>query len=317
MAASLRAADVQAYGVSKTRRYMQTSASAPALLPTKAFVFVDYVVAATPSSVTRVELYAPSGIFSFNSGSSTYFKSGEFNTQSAMDAQFPEQYYFHYITTANQGTRNPSLYHAANVYPPVPQVTNFSATQNIDRTQPLTLTWNAFTGADTQYDFIQLAVWKLDGTRLWSTPDGGQPGALTGTATQATIPANTLLAGQTYSLTLNFTNVQEVNLLEYNDGVPILFQSANVPGITTSSSNTEITITIPGSTPALTGAVVSGGNLQLTWNADIGRVYDLRSSPDLLNWTRVTLITATQATETYTLTPPVGAQALFYRLQPP
>jgi len=66
-------------------------------------------------------------------------------------------------------------------------------------------------------------------------------------------------------------------------------------------------------TPAL-----AAGSYDLSWNADIGRTYDLVRTSDLsspITWTRVALVIATATTETRTDTTPPGPPSGFYRLQ--
>jgi hypothetical protein len=65
----------------------------------------------------------------------------------------------------------------------------------------------------------------------------------------------------------------------------------------------------------------AAGSYELTWNADIGRTYDLVRtldlSPPVVTWTRVALVTGTAATMTRTDTPPGSPASGFYRLQDP
>jgi hypothetical protein len=82
--------------------------------------------------------------------------------------------------------------------PNAPKVSNFSALAAVDPTQPFVLSWAPFQGGAPS-DFISVNVGSL-----FSTPDVGKVGALSGTATPVTIPAGTLPANSTNSLTIEF-----------------------------------------------------------------------------------------------------------------
>ncbi|MBE7495425.1 MAG: hypothetical protein HS117_10795 [Verrucomicrobiaceae bacterium] len=317
------AADVQLYGVSKTRSYAQVSPGAAALFPTNAFTFAVFVVPTTLTSVTSSAYTKPGGTAQAMNRppeSLTFSAGAQYNTQALMDAEFPNgSYAFAMVVTSDLPVfnRSTSLSLTGDGYPNEPVIVNFAAMQNVDWTQPLTVQWNPFVGGDTQYDFIQLVITRANGSRLWASPDAGQTGALNGAATQVTIPANTLVPGESYKATLGFVNAT-VNFTGYAMGYPNAFNpSPIVPGVATYSSTTTFDITAPGSTPSLIITPGAGGSLNLFWNADIGRTYSLRSSPDLLIWTLVQDITADATSETVNITPPNGATTLFYRLFKP
>ena len=94
------------------------------------------------------------------------------------------------------------------------------------------------------------------------------------------------------------------------------FPAAQTINATTYTKTTELTMTAPGTKPIL--SITTGtpaGSVLLSWNADIGRTYDLRSSSDLVTWNSVSLLTAATTSLQYTHTPS-GTQ-VFYRLQAP
>lgn len=310
--APLRAADVSLYGITKAQFFDQTSAGAPVIQPTGAFTFAAVVDASAPGSVTSATLRLPSLVdvpLGPISGVGALAVAQQFNTETALDAAFGSGNYRFTINAVNDGTRTPTLSYPANSYPTTPQVTNFEAAQAIDWTQPFTLSWLPFAGGGGS-DFIQLTIDRSDGSRLFSTPGYAQPNALNGTATSVTIPPNTFVPGRRYSATLAFGNVVNIDLTSYGF---FLF----VPGATAFAKTTRLPMASPGTTPLLQiakGAIA--GSYDLSWNADLGRTYDLRWSQDFVTWTRLTLVLADTTTETATDTPPANTPARFYRLDP-
>jgi len=90
-------------------------------------------------------------------------------------------------------------------YPPAPQVLNLPNLQSLDASQDLTLSWNAWVGG-TAEDTILVSVsngWKT----VFASPNPGRTGALDGTATTCTIPAGTLVPGDSYTVTIKFVHV--------------------------------------------------------------------------------------------------------------
>jgi hypothetical protein len=227
-----------------------------------------------------------------------------------MTAVFDSGNYTFTINAVNDGTRTPTLSFTGSSFPTTPQVTNFTAAQNIDWTQPFTVNWVAFAGGNSS-DFIQLVIERSNGSELFSTPDFGQPGALDGTATSATIPAFTFTPGERYTATLTFGNVVTINLTAYG------FLDF-VPGVTAFARTNQFPMRAPGTTPTLQIARgAAAGAYDLSWNSDIGRTYDLVRSQDFVTWTRIALVTATGATTTRTDATAGALTAGFYRLQEP
>lgn len=306
----LQAADVSLYGITKAQFYDQTSAGAPVIQPTNAFTFAAFVDAATPGAVTSATLRLPSLAnipFGPISGVGALAVAQQYDTEAELDAAFGSGGYRFTINAVSDGTRTPTLNLPASGYPTTPQVTNFEAAQAIDWTQAFTVFWLPFAGGGGS-DFIQLSIARSDGSRLFSTPGPGQSGALTGTATSVTIPANTFVPGRRYTATLIFGDVVNIDVTSYGF---LLF----VPGATAFAKSTVFPMTAPGTQPLLTIAKgATAGSYDLSWNADLGRTYDLRWSQDFITWTRVTLVLADTAMETVTDTPPANTPARFYRL---
>jgi hypothetical protein len=312
--AAVQAADVDLYGVTKAQSYRQTSSAEPALLPTGAYSFAAIVDPNTATSVTSASLRLPDLVtiipFGNVPGVGPFAISQPFDTLAALDAAFPAGGYRFTIAAVNDGNKTPTLNLGANAYPTTPRVTNFDAAQAIDWTQDFTLTWVTFAGG-TSSDAIQFLIRRKNGTTLFATPTFGSAGALNGTSTSVLIPANTFVPGETYTATLAFINIVNLDLTSYG---LFLF----VPGATAFSKTTEFPMKAPGTVPNLIIATgTAAGSYRLQWNADIGRRYDLVRSQDFLTWVRVALVTATSPTESRTDTPAASVKSRFYRLQEP
>ena len=311
-----RAADVSVYALTKTQNFQQTSAAAPVALATGAFSFAAVISPATATSVTSATLRLPSAVvkpFGPDPSFGSLAVVEAFDTQAAMDAVYGSGSYQFTINAVTDGTRTPSLSLGAAAYPTTPRITNFNAAQDIDWTQNFTLQWGAYVGG-TSGDSIQLIILRKNGTTLFSTPPFGSTGTLDGTATSTVIPANTFVPGESYTATLVFGNIITIDLFSYG------FFSG-VPGATAFAKRTDFPMKAPGTTPELLiskGLVV--GSYNLTWNADIGRRYDLVRTAALsapVTWTRIALVTGTASTMTRIDTPTAATKIRFYRLQEP
>ena len=136
----------------------------------------------------------------------------EYQTDGLLDLNTtrPNGSYTLNLATKNDGPRSITLNLTGDAYPVVPKATNFTALQTINPEENTTVHWSAMTGG-TGTDFIQFAVYGDNDDRVFSTPDPGNPGALTGTAVQATIPADTLQPGRTYEAEILFLKVVDLN----------------------------------------------------------------------------------------------------------
>ena len=311
--AALPAADVTVYAVIKTQSFAQTATSAPALPLTAGFQFTSVISPATATSVTGGTLRLPSTVvkpFGPVPGFGSFAVEEKFDTLAAMNAVYASGNYAFTIHTQNDGTRTPTLAFTGSSFSSTPTVTNIADAQNIDWTQNFTLQWSPFTGS-TSNNTVQVIITRSNGSQLFATPQFPASGALTSASTSVVIPANTFVPGETYTGTLAFANLATVNVFAYGffDGVP---------GVGAFIKTTEFPLTAPGTTPVLHIAQgTAARSLDLSWNSDLGRTYDLRRSQDFVTWTRVALVTSTAATTLRTDIPAIGVTSRFYRLQQP
>ena len=70
----------------------------------------------------------------------------------------------------------------------------------------------------------------------------------------------------------------------------------------------------------ITGVAVASSNGQATvsWASEVGQIYLVERSSDLINWNEVGSPTAVDTTTSFEdLSPPVGASQVFYRVSRP
>jgi len=187
--------------------YLQTSAAAPVLKTDEAPSFFVSIDSPAANAVTGASLTGPpaSTAIPLTGFGGAFFASEEYASQAAMDAARPDGSYAFSLTRQSGGPNQFQMQTpAATAYPPIPQVSNFAPAQAIDPTQSFTLNFNALTGASGS-DAISIDIATSQGTPVLSAPDLCIPLPLANTATSFTIPANTLVANQAYTVRLTFS----------------------------------------------------------------------------------------------------------------
>jgi len=149
-------------------------------------------------------------------GAELRYNSGVVN-QTTYQTDYPDgNYVFHLTNSSPAATEDATVtVDSVTATPPptsIPALTaaSFNALQGMDPTQPFTMNWNSFTGANSTA-LIFLFITDASNNILFF--DGPQPNA-----TQDTIPANTLQLGQQYGYKLFFSNTT-VGPLVSSDGV--------------------------------------------------------------------------------------------------
>jgi len=259
----------------KGRFYEQRAAGSSTLID----YFVDlYVALNGVSTVSSLDLLTPGQGSSTDIGQLEWDHreiggEGIFAEQADLDFIFPNGTYTLTLHTVNDGEKTVDLDMNSDAYPNAPVIQNFVATQTWDSTQPLTLTWNAMSGG-TSSDFIVVYI-ESENACFFETPEIGVSGALDGTATSVTIPANTLPPGRALEVEVAFIKVLTNNTTQY-------------PGVITSgiASVTAAKIQTTGDPLKPTVNIVLGGVMPtLTITGEQGRIYEVSTSPDLLTWT--------------------------------
>jgi hypothetical protein len=186
--------------------------------------------------------------------------------------------------------------------PNPPHVTNFVAAQSVNATQAFTLGWDAFEGG-TSSDYVYVTIGNND----WKTPDPGGAGALDGTATTVTIPANSLGANSNYTATIGFYRVVVVSNTAYTTKA---YRAAT----------TQFTLNTVGTTrPVITNLVPSGGHYTFDILTSAAQTLTIVSSTDcalpLAQWTTL-LTTNSQAASVHFIDPrPATNRVMLYRVR--
>ena len=210
---------ITTFMVSKLHYWGQTSASAPGPDPTIPYSFYGGSTLASNRTATAITLTFPTAAVSnltqntFGGHPENYYLSAYTTSSNAFEATFPQGTYTFYVsaTASNQSVQ--VVLPAAMPQPNPPHLTNFVAAQSLNATQAFTLGWEAFVGGGTT-DYVNVVI-SSGSTNVWKTADPGMAGALNGTVTTATIPANTLQANSSYTAAIGFYHVVGVSNASY------------------------------------------------------------------------------------------------------
>ena len=228
-------ADVRFYYVLKEQGFKQTGPAT--VLPSDAdkFVFVADVVEAVPGSVGSASVTMPTSVTLTNflrksfglslatsvaPGSTT----GEMASLAELNSAYPDGTFTITMSTTHDGSRSIPLSLTGSAYPSsMPQVSNYAASQAIDQASAFTLSWFPFANGTTN-DVIMVSIastnYSFGGTqRVYNSPYPGDPGGLNGTSTSLVIPANTLLPGTGYRVSVFFGKVAQLDTTSYPGAV--------------------------------------------------------------------------------------------------
>lgn len=182
--------------------YDQTSTALPTPEATAPYSFSAITALASNRTATNVLLVLPTGSRSnlmrnfFQPENFTLFA---FNTNLAtFNTTFPSGNYTFNVQATASNQMVAVNFPPTLAQPGAPHVSNYTAAQTVDASQPFMLTWDAFPGG-TSADFVSVAIGES-----FSSTNAGLPGALPGTATSITIPAGTLQASSNYDGTIGF-----------------------------------------------------------------------------------------------------------------
>jgi hypothetical protein len=186
--------------------------------------------------------------------------------------------------------------------PNPPHINNFAAAQSVNATQAFTLGWDAFVGG-TGTDYVNVAI----GGNVWKSPDPGTAGALNGTATSVTIPANSLQPNSNYTATVAFYHVAGVSNATYT-----------TLGYRATATQFSLN-TIGGARPVLTNAVWSGGSFSFDILTTTGQALTVVSSTNcalpLAQWPILLFTNSPGARVHVTDTRPATGRGMVYRVR--
>jgi hypothetical protein len=223
----------------------------------------------------------------------TFDFSASYASKADLDRFFPNGSYALSLETAHDGTKNITLNFPADTYPNTPTLVDIGPLQTVDPSQPLTVTWGQFEGADDSGTFfIQLHISTSSGGDVYESPSEGEPGALTGTSISVTIPANTFSPGRNYEGELVFARIVAQDDSTY-DGANFGAAFATVTKFEIQTTGTPIQ-------PSL--ALVPGINpAQIDVTGDKHVNYVLEATQDFQSWFPVSYPERTYENTTTTL----------------
>ncbi len=253
--------DASLVHILKGENFNQTGPSTIALDSTNPYHIDIGVGVASASALNSAQIQLqPSGTVQFlsppnSNQSSQYFIKQNYGSKSALDTAYPNGTYNVQVNAVHDGTHTFTLSYSGDTYPtPGPEVTNFTALQQTDPSQNITVNWAGF-GNGTSNDFVTVQVNDSTGNTVYQTPSPGSNGALNGTATSTVIPANTLSNGQNYTVDIQCIKVISQDTTDY----------PGVPGYAVFSSDTNIPLSTVG------GGIIQGnGGSTLNINGTSG-----------------------------------------------
>ncbi len=284
-----RAIDVQYFELFKGQIFTQSGTNGPTLPATSPYLFQTFVYplgypTIYEGDVTNPVIKTPAGIshplrffsqtnFTEASPSTNFFFnfSGADASQSALDTAYGEGTYTLSYTGLIDGAASAVVSLGTDAFPPAPPfVSNLVAAQSIDPSNNFTLSFGAWTSAETN-EFVELTVLDSNENLVFATPPffALYPQTpLSATNTGIVITNGTLKAGQIYTATLAYLEVTTNNSIDYT--YPTIwggFFSETVFALQTQGSSQTNNPPPPPpqlSPPTLTGAVltltISGGN---------------------------------------------------------
>ena len=298
------ASDVLLYGVQKGQSYVQSTPDAPELAPENPYAFEAFAEGTGEGEIYSVFLTKPAGTASaLPGGGFSYSARVVFSSLSAMNSLYRSGTYRFDFDSENDFFRISYVSLSGDNYPPTPHVNNYTAAQAIDPSASFAVRWDAFTGG-TFDDSIELYVYDETDAVIYT--DSG----LDGTVTSDTIPANTLVAGKTYSAEVIFWR-----------SVDFVFDDSGAFGFSFYYKSTRLTIATAGSggnnpAPVLASPLLqSSGQFLFHIDGVAGRQYRIENTADFGSWDPVETITAPAGGSIdYAHTPPPGLNGRFYRV---
>ena len=200
---------VTTFVVSKSALYHQTNTALPALIN---YQFYASTMLASNRTATNITVTIPTTSATLNLDEDQlqpeqfYISTPSTTNLATFDTTYPSGNYSFNVKTIGSSLQQ-TVNLPNNTLPNAPQVSNYTAAQAINPALPFTLTWNAFRGGGSM-DWIALSISTEDASEVvLQTPEFGQTGALTGTATSFKIPAGTLQAGLNYTAGIIFYHI--------------------------------------------------------------------------------------------------------------
>ena len=300
MVLEAQSADVSGYSILKGQFLNQTGADTLVSDSTFGYSILIFVEATDFDLITSGSLRLPNGSrMDLDDYGDSWGILDSYDTLSALNSIYGSGYYSMNFETKNDGSFSCILNMPSAALPPIPRLVNYDAVQVIDPSAPLTLQWD-FDTAPASNDFVQVYI-NLGHGEVFSTPNIGEPGALNHSSRSVTVPADTMAAGDIYSLNIEITRLFSTNSTSYPDA----------QGVTGMFSSTSIDFTPLWPPLLVLASESSSGSLVIDVLADPGKQVVLQTSENMKSWTDY----ATNVSETITnlFTLPKDQSARFFR----
>lgn len=274
-------AGITAYGLFKGRSQNQTG---PGTLVDdsggESYGVFAFIATAGPEELTLGQANIPGKLFPifFSPGDDPTASEFEqfYASKSELDADIPNGSVNFLIIDSDFANFNASLSIGGDAYPAASPISNYAAAQAIDPAQTFSLQWTAPAGM-TASDYVVISLHNADGEILRS-PMPWQAGALAGTTTSFTIPADTLV-GDNPQANITFVKVTGRNSTAISDafGTTGYFASVNVPLKTSGGSSGGDTTkpSLAGYTPGLGTQVDPATPLVLNFSEPMQPIQDV------------------------------------------
>jgi hypothetical protein len=296
---------VTTFTAGKLNYWDQYSAASPVADTNIPYYFVGTTTLASNRTATYISLTPPTSPATNLTQNpvhpESYYYYSYTTSSNAFEAAFPQGTYTFYVSATASNQTVPVLLPTDMKQPKPPHITNFVAAQSVNATQAFTLGWEAFVGG-TGTDYVNVVIGNA-----WKSSDPGTAGALSGTATSVTIPANSLQPNSNYTATVAFYHVVGVSNATYTT-------------VAYRATATEFTLNTAGAAlPVVTNAVCSGGSCSFDILTTAGQTLTVVSTTNcalpLAQWPTL-LTTNSPGTRVHVVDPrPATSRVMVYRVR--
>jgi len=292
------------FTVSKGWMYRQNSTGSPVLDAGNPYCFLACTTIPCPTGATNVSLRMPIGSVANLSGTALpghlNFLDCSYPSAAALDIAYGTGGYLFTVQATSSSMPVTVNFPTLN-QPPAPHLSNWTAAQAIDPTQPFVLAWDAMAGG-TAANCIYVEIYG----GAFKTPALGDAGALNGTATSVAIPANTLQPDQTYQGCVTFYQYQIVT--NGTSHVSLAYRASTTEFELTTTSGTGASLVITNA-----AAVAATGKFTFEVNCLPGQMVIIERSTSLLanSWSPIHATNAT--TSVVRMTDDLAPGNRFYR----